>query len=65
MSVIVMIRKFEEFYSHLAKEKAVSESLSGKIRGISSEAELCKLIREEIIPLSKKNGLRLFRKGLA
>lgn len=38
------LRKIEEFYSHLAKEKAVSESLSGKIRGISSEAELQKLI---------------------
>ena len=57
-------KKNKEFYSHLAKEKAVSESLSGKIIGISSEAELQKLIQDEIFPLARKMGYDFSEKDL-
>lgn len=44
------------FYGELAKEKAIGESLAKRIQGISSEAELQKLIQDEILPLARKMG---------
>ncbi len=56
--------EIRSFYGELAKENAIGESLAKRILGISSEAELQKLIQDEILPLAKKMGYNFSEKDL-